>query len=481
MALGREKLAAWVLMGAMVAVATLSLIHWGFVSEWHDQQRVGQVALIFFCGMSAVMILGRNQAPQFVGEKVRHVIAGVLLLGVLSAWRARQPLWAFVEFAVQFGCVGVAWWVGVTRLRVGGVLDRVLLWVVFGVCGLHILRFVVAYIAFLVTGLGNGDPFLLLDGFSNPRFYGQFITLSLPMLALPLVLSELPKNRLFLCFAMLSIWWGIAFISGTRGTWLGISFAMLILTFGGGVARRWVMWNLLAALVGLGVCWLCVSGIPDLMDVAARNHPGNRLTTDLSCREVIWRLAGRMIYERPLLGFGPMHFADQVTWFECGMAAHPHQAWLQWASEWGGPSALLVSWLVVKGCTYAFRDVLAAYGGRSRLNVLKVCLLAAVLGALAQSMVDGVFVMPNTELWLAVLSGWLLGVSVQPSCESGKNTLSPLGLVWRWSLLAAGCLLVLVVVRDVPRLSDRVDDFAEVIGGPLMPRFWMQGVISYER
>lgn len=217
------------------------------------------------------------------------------------------------------------------------------------------------------------------------------------------------------------------------------------------------------------------------MGLAAPNHPFNRLTADLSCREVIWRLAARMIYERPLLGFGPMHFADQVTWFECGMAAHPHQAWLQWASEWGVPSALLVSWLAVKGCIHVFRDVLLSNGNCSRLNVLKVCLFASVLGALTQSMVDGVFVMPNTEIWLAVFSGWLLGISFQPSCESERRALHPLGLVWRWSFLAAGCLLVLVVVRDVPRLSDRVDDFAEAIGGPLMPRFWMQGVISFEK
>ena len=477
----RQSFSTWILMCALATAATLSVIHWGFVGEWHDQQRVGLVLLICVCGLSAVMLLGRDQAPQFFGENVRYAIAGILVLGILSAWRARQPMWAFVEFAVQLGCVGVAWWIAVIRLRGGAGLDRALLWIVFSVCGLHILQFVAAYVAFCVTGLGGGDPFLLLAGFSNLRFYGQFITLTLPLLALPLVLSEVSRIRFILCFSMLSLWWGIAFISGTRGTWLGLSFSMLVLIFGGGIARRWVMWNLAGALVGLGVCWLCVSGIPDLMGVTTLNHPGNRSMTDLSCRELIWRMAMGMIYERPFLGFGPMHFADQVTRFECGMAAHPHQAWLQWASEWGVPSALTVSWLAVKGGIHAFRDVVAANGGRSNLNVLKICLLGSVLGALAQSMVDGVFVMPNTELWLAILSGWLLGASGNSECEIDKSAVNPLGVFWRWSLLAAGCLLMLVVVRDLPRLTDRVDDFAEVIGGPLMPRFWTQGIISYEK
>lgn len=234
MKLGREKFSAWALMGVMILVASMPLIHWGFVGEWHDQQRIGQVALIFFCGLSAAIVLGRDQAPQFVGENVRHIIAAIVILGLLSVWRARQSSWAFVEFSVQFGCVGVAWWVAINRVRGGSRLDRVLLWIVFGACGLHILQFVLAYIAFCVTGLGSGDPFLLLAGFSNPRFYGQFITLSLPILALPLLLFDLSRGRLLICFVMLSMWWGIAFISGTRGTWLGISFAMFILTFIGG-------------------------------------------------------------------------------------------------------------------------------------------------------------------------------------------------------------------------------------------------------
>jgi len=58
-----------------------------------------------------------------------------------------------------------------------------------------------------------------------------------------------------------------------------------------------------------------------------------------------------MILAKPLFGFGPMHYSDIAN----RIAAHPHQAWLQWASEWGVPSALVITWLVWKGARAVFR------------------------------------------------------------------------------------------------------------------------------
>src|SRR5690606_26556658 len=102
----------------------------------------------------------------------------------------------------------------------------------------------------------------------------------------------------------------------------------------------------------------------------------------------------------------------------------------------------------------------------------------SMAASLTQSMVDGVLVMPYTELWLALLAGWLLGLHPR---AVGAEILEP-APVWRWSwalaLVASAAMLLFIAARDVPRLQARETLYAETFGGHLKPRFWLQGVIT---
>lgn len=44
------------------------------------------------------------------------------------------------------------------------------------------------------------------------------------------------------------------------------------------------------------------------------------------------------------------------------------------------------------------------------VDLMRLCLFASLVGALAQAMVDGVIVMPYSQLWLAIIVGWLLAL-----------------------------------------------------------------------
>lgn len=467
---------------AFFAFASTSLIHWG--GDWHDQQRVGQAFLVVISGLSAFIFLRVGGRVPPITNHVRIVCVVLLTLGALSVGQSRQPMWAVIEFALQLGCVGLAWWVAVVRLTLGVRLDRFLIASVFVVCCLHVWQFMVAYVAFAVTSLGAVDSWLLLSGFSNPRFYGQFITLTLPLLALPLLRTEVSNGKLLFSLGLLSCWWAIAFMSGTRGTWLGLVCAMLVMFFAGDCARRFVKWLAMGALIGIFVCWLAVDVFPFLLGADFINHPSDRLSPDSTGRVRIWGRAFDMVLIRPWLGFGPMHFADQFRGIHEGIPAHPHQAFLQWASEWGLPSALLVSWLIFLGCFGVFRMICKRGDAPAEIAGdigLIACVFGAVLASLVQGMVDGVFVMPVTETWLAILAGWLWGIFTESrkGCASGVS--SAASVVWRCLWLGAGCVLMFAVVRDLPRLNDRVDDYGAVFSGELLPRFWTQGIISHEK
>src|SRR5476651_1958481 len=115
-----------------------------------------------------------------------------------------------------------------------------------------------------------------------------------------------------------------------------------------------------------------------------------------------------MILERPWLGFGPMHFADIAN----DIAAHPHQAILQWASEWGVPSTLCVIALVARAGWTTLGIVREPALSVVPVDLLRLCLFASLIGALTQAMVDGVIVMPVSQLWLALVVGWLMALHV---------------------------------------------------------------------
>ena len=179
-----------------------------------------------------------------------------------------------------------------------------------------------------------------------------------------------------------------------------------------------------------------------------------------------------MLVERPWLGFGPMHFADIAN----EIAAHPHQSVLQWASEWGVPSALCVAVLAWRS-GWATLGVLRERAlSAERVDLLRLCLFAALVGALVQSMVDGVIVMPISQVWLALTIGWLMALHVW-----GASATVALPLVgWAWkvlSVLAVG-LLIAIALRDVPHIAQAQQQYLSDHGNHLQPRFWAQGVIA---
>ena len=455
----------------VVSLGVLVVICVGPLALGHDIQRVGQVLIGAFALIC--FLAGSSTEGAWYCDRLTRCIAGLILLGgVVSALRASQLLWALTEIALLVMSVGIASAVAQERMRQGAVLDRWLMVFVMALCTLKAGQFLLAtFSAFSDMRLVlNTDS--LLEGFSNKRFYGQFQTLTLPLLALPLLLIGGRRSIKVAAFALLAVWWLVAVSGGTRGTWLGLVVAALVMCVLGHNGRRWLGWQAGTALVGGMLFWLVFQVLTDYLGIRVQNFAGDRLNSSLSLREIIWQLAWDMIRERPWLGFGPMHFADIAN----PIAAHPHQAALQWASEWGVPSALCVAWLVLRGMFATIRLIREKADSQEPVDLLRLCLFASLVGALTQSMVDGVIVMPYSQLWLALLVGWLLGL------HRWSSEPAAVGSALRWSgrfvSVAAVALLVWVVLRDVPHLQERNEQYARDFGGHFQPRFWAQGVIA---
>ena len=468
----------FIIVTMALLVSSLCIWDWSSAMSWHDSQRIGQIITIAF--VVILVPLQGFQSNQFfiLRERVKFFILFIVMGGVVSALLARQPVWALTEVAVMLGSLGTSWAVVLLRQRTMDGVDNIVFGAIFFVVTALCMQFLVAYFAAINSGIGLIDPWLLIRGFDNLRFFGQFSTLTLPLLAAPLLMKGGWYRYRFLAAAVLVGWWALAIVSGTRGTWLGMAIASSWLLFAGTGARRWVMVQAAAALGGFFAFQLLMVWIPDFMGLIVANHAGNRLTTSLSGREDIWWQALNMIKQKPWLGFGPMHFADIAN----PIAAHPHQAILQWASEWGIPSAILVIWLIWCAARAVFYRLNVQAGASDQYSVLHRCLAASMAASLAQSMVDGVLVMPYTQVWLAICSGWLFSIHQQ----IGNSNISPqfIGVTsswrraWATSLVLAAGMLAGILFRDVGQLNVKESQYAQEHGGHFQPRFWANGVIA---
>lgn len=462
---GRTKI--WLVLTLLIAAVMV----FGHGLGGNTLQRLGQLVV---AGTAVVFLLCCRMPHTFalVDRPARLACGLVLLAGIVSSLYAHQPLWALTEVALVAACCCCAEAFAHSRRSNGASVDRLLMLFVVFICAFKSFDFLTSAFHSFSAGTGILDTGGLLSGFSNKRFYGQFQTFTLSLLALPLLLSTTKRSAQAWVFSLLSLWWLIAVTGGTRGTWLGMGVATCVLFICGHSGRRWVTWQLPAVVVGVTLYWLLFSVLAGYLGMEVSNAASDRLTTTLSNRGPLWQQAWDMIRERPWLGFGPMHFAD----IHNPIAAHPHQAILQWASEWGVPSTLLVMGLVVRGLWATLRLIRERSTSDDPTDLLRLCLFASLIGALTQSMVDGVIVMPYSQLWLSLVVGWLMALHVWKS-EPAKPSAF---INWSWMGIssAAVLLLVYVAIRDVPHLDERDKLYQQQYGGHYQPRFWIQGVIA---
>jgi len=429
---------------------------------WHDQQRLGQIALFVLAFVGAMPL--RSSRMVRLNPAWFWPGMGVLVLGAVSAAWALRPLWAAAELALLVASIGIGAFVFALMREFGDRADLVLGGLLRLLLASMVFQFYVSFVSALMHADLFFTPVSLLYGFSNERFEGQFLTLVMPLLGAALCLpsvSNIRYPRSFDLFLMISLA-GMVFVVGTRGTiaaWVAVS--LLFWGLGGsarGAARRMFV----AIVLGFVLAWLVLLTVSWVTGQEIDFRFAGEQVYGLSRREVLWKHAWATIVEHPWLGVGPMHFASLKNW----VAAHPHQALLQIGSEWGLPVLAIIMATVAVWLLKVFGEVRSsdATVGAD----LRWALLFAVLSSMVQSMVDGVLVMPYPQLWLAITVGWC-SARCLPRFQ-GEGVRVPLWLpLSLWA--AANIVLVAVAVLSYPDLVGA----PEYCGGG--PRFWCSGRI----
>jgi hypothetical protein len=359
-------------------------------------------------------------------------------------------------------------------------LQRLLVLMFYATAVAYTVKAMVVYLAMLTVGASYGMGFNvreLFTGFSNIRFFGHVQTMLLPFLLLPaLWWAKTLRQRLLLSVVPV-LWWMLVVASGTRGTWIALLAGVLaVLVFGGRAGHRWIKWQIVGLGCGLACYCAFVLLVPYLLEQPVSFLHRTQDITSLSSREVIWSAAMGFARDNPLFGIGPMHFAYHAN----AVAAHPHNMILQFMAEWGVPAAILFTVVFVAGgVAFAKHVKYVVAQSDDGEHLIWIALLAALTGAAAQAMVDGVLVMPVSQTLLALLCGWALGMS-HPAVGM-KGIASRAGLVSPAFLVVFAVSAVIYgVAPEIGRIGERQEAYlvSRIPEPVLLPRFWALGWID---
>lgn len=459
----------------MTGLALFAGVAIDFVPEliWHDQQRMEQIVLLLIAALALATIWRKSLLVALARLPTPSSLALALgfTLGCTSAVLAVYPRFAVLEWGTLLLLLGVALVLS-EQTRLGGVgFDTWAIRLVVALATVIALKIMTGYAATIMEG-ARLNTLLLFEGtFSNRRVFGQVASMAIPLLACPLLGAEMPRVRRWSLFALLAVWWMLVIVSGTRGTWMALGVAAVVLA---AVAWRassnWLRIQTWALGAGALLFAVLFVGLPAWLGLEASLE--NRLArlSDMNGRAELWALAWEQVHTHPWLGIGPMHLASIRNDF----GAHPHNAVFQLAAEWGVPAALA---LIVPAVTGLFHLLAKLRRQEKSADMLLVCLTASLLAASAQSMVDGVIVIPYSQTWLILVAGWVLGVYFR---NGTRVTVIPDSRIMLLGIsvlsLFAFATLLNGVLPEILNRAEATQAYADA-GHLIPPRYWGVGWI----
>lgn len=459
-------------------------------APWLDHSEFNQtrvLELVLLISLNSTLLFNSILTMQAVKEFLpRRPIIKILMvffwsLGLVSALHSKWPLYALQDWGhyllFMFAVLAVA---AYTHFNPPMTAKIILAGIVAGIA-LALARFTIQII--LTFSMDVMTPLAeWWTPYSNPRFIAQALIWIVPQLtALSAVWPVFQKRHLVTYYTLCSGAWMLLFWTGSRAEILGLAVSIVLIAA--------LMWQqafpflariILNALSGF-VLWALTHLALSLRVVGKDSLSLARL--GVSGRDWLFNLSMQLAGEHPWLGVGPAHFSAYNH--NAIASAHPHNFILQIAAEWGIPAAALLIYLMWKFASHQYSSVrrpLITFDTASNTQyALRIPLLLTLFAVIFTSLLDGVHVMPLSELIGVPILGLIIATSA-PSPVSGNWNTRPdsyLGkLIMALVILCLGILMLSVYSqRDCLAYPTRAE---QLIGGQVgydNPRFWAQGRI----
>jgi O-antigen ligase len=429
----------------------------------------------------AIVLAGRTTMAGLFAGVSGKTLAAFFFLGILSAATAYSSRFASFEVANLFLLYLLASMIAAEIAQHGqqSVLS-VIRWLA-AACVPYVYLFIVAYFG----GLSLGIPLALDDfttNFSNIRFFNHTQTSTLPLLILLCCLTPRTSRLRWLWLAVTTYWWMALFATTGRGTLLGMAAGCAVVAV---LARRRAVPYLrqvaLTAALGLLAYFVFLIAVPVLLGsegMRSFSYAIARTAADpASGRTYLWHLALTLMAQHPWLGVGPMHFAHHAGYLHIG--AHPHDWLLQVAAEWGLPALLCLLVAIGSALRALLRTGACLRADDTDNQAIFCALLVGTVAILVDGLVSGIFVMPQSQLAIALFLGCAIGWqrNLGPAAPA-QTTNAAARLIGTALVIAAMVGVIAGVWPDAPakwRGEELTPAQQALNTGSQWPRLWKAG------
>ncbi|PPD33760.1 MAG: hypothetical protein CTY19_06235 [Methylomonas sp.] len=406
----------------------------------------------------------------------RVVGYSILVVAVLSAISAASPRHAFLEINVFVGLFYLSLLMAKAWHDHQNTLVVLIVSIISLGAVLYMIGFFTGYLASFLEEIPLvwPEPFFML---SNVRQFNQYQLWTLGLLCLPLLVPGWikPKYKAGV-FCLLSAWWVLLFASTSRGVLLAWLLSMFITWWAyRRQAKAFLLLQLKCFSYGFLAYQLLFIWLPKLNAGGGSVVAQTVLRSETNDRIYLWTHAWHMIESHPWLGVGPMHFA----WYPNAIAAHPHNSVVQLACEWGLPATGLIIFTLGYGLFMWLKrfnaSTLTAAPESEQVLILALFFTSVASGF--YSLVDGVIVMPLSQVMMAVVLGLMIGLYQQNDPPTALNPLNDIA-----HRMFAAVTLVVMVWSVLPELLPNIlGDFEMIPMGyqVIGPRFWQEGGIPH--
>jgi O-antigen ligase len=342
-----------------------------------------------------------------MNQKIYYTLYILLVLAITSSCLAISPRHAILEISLFAGLTYLSLIVAHLYRENNTLLIKRLSYILWASILLYMVSFYVGYITATIfkTPVTWPNP---LTGFSSIRSFTQYQLWTLGLITLPLLTFDFKKTytRYWLHLG-LGCWWVLLFYSASRGALLAWFIGLLITAI---IYRKYcwpfIRLQLIHIVTGFLSYQILFELIPFLRGSAVVTGTVMRDTT--SDRLELWSQSLNLIQNHPIFGIGPMHFA----WYNhTSASAHPHNSVLQLMAEWGLPAALLILLIAGYGlfCWLKKFNFTTTQTETKLDRNLAIVLFFTVVTNAMYSLVDGVIVMPISQVMMFTFIGLMLG------------------------------------------------------------------------
>lgn len=294
-----------------------------------------------------------------------------------------------------------------------------------------------AVVGVVMVRLGIGADRMGFPTYWSARLLGahQFAG-ALASLGLLIVIPPVQRAcKLLAIAATVMTWTGLAW-SGSRAPALGLAVALLLWFWRGTPAERraLLLWVPALSIAALALSYPLGTPYAQLgwRDAFTRTAQATSIETASSERSLFWSATWRHALISPWIGHG----ADSYLYIHPSQNGNqPHNALLQWFHEYGLFGAVPLTVLVLRG-------IMGLFAGEtsSAVRPFRIWTCAALGGAAAYALFDGVFYHMIIFMPVAVIAGFAIGQ--QNPAGTPSNTVRTC-MIGRALLLAALALLLL--------------------------------------